>query len=279
MRVQLTKVLTGLSVISALCFLGDAPPAFAAPAPTCAAAIYSSGSNYCSLSAGQTITFVLKAGNGGRGGDGGMGGMGLSSGAPGGIGGAGGTGGSGGSGAKTSFTYTNTTGSTITLRFNIGVDGSAGTNGLTGGLATPGGNGGNGGDGTETAVLEGLTPIAQTSPGLGGFGGTGGSPGTAGTSIGGFMFINGTPGAAGVNGSSGADGTGGTLSTSVAESPNAEITLVSSAPVSTTPATNEESNALAVTGIAQDSALRTIFFAAVSLLAGWVLLRRRQTKD
>lgn len=176
MRVQLTKVLTGLSVISALCFLGDAPPAFAAPAPTCAAAIYSSGSNYCSLSAGQTITFVLKAGNGGRGGDGGMGGMGLSSGAPGGIGGAGGTGGSGGSGAKTSFTYTNTTGSTITLRFNIGVDGSAGTNGLTGGLATPGGNGGNGGDGTETAVLEGLTPIAQTSPGLGGFGGTGEVP-------------------------------------------------------------------------------------------------------
>jgi LPXTG-motif cell wall-anchored protein len=174
-------------------------------------------SGTCTVLAGETVNFNIKAANGGAGGAGGAGGNGASSTSfAGGPGGEGGLGGGGGAGTRIIGSYTNSTDTTVTLSFVVGSngsDGDAGANGVDGfGLAPDGGNGLDGFDGQEgspSILYEGEVGeeidvsrmIAGAQGGAGGLRGEGGKGGTGGTLLG--------LGTAGENGVDGLRGAGG----------------------------------------------------------------------
>ena len=193
--------------------------------PECALSSFTSDDS-CTVAAGETVAFTVVSGAGGSGGVGGAGGNGgigyQCTPANGGVGEGGGIGGLGGAGLLVSGTYTNATGSAVTLDVLVGANGangavggpgSAGANGTflsqTGGNGTDGTDGSDGQDGAASgiAVSGGSTIVTaggglKGTKGLKGTGGTGGAP---------------SPGCtAGTNGTRGANGTAGTLGTLVA---------------------------------------------------------------
>lgn len=180
---------------------------------TCATTATFTASGTCTVLAGEVINFGLKGGDGGLGGTGGAGGNGGPVLVPfvlGGIGGAGGLEGGRGAGAQIIGSYTNSTGATVTLTFDIGVkgiDGSAGSAGSNGSAGDPASNGqdgtdgGNGTTGTETVLRIDSSVIAAAEGGAGGTGGKGGKGGTGASGS-----TPGLNGAAGENGLKGANG-------------------------------------------------------------------------
>ncbi len=139
-------------------------------------------------------------------------------------------------------TYTNSSGSTQTLTFTLGINGStgaAGTDGTAGSSANPNGvtgtsgNGGLGGNGgSDTTITVGGTTIASALGGNGGNGGNGGAGGQGGQG----SSSTGANGTSGTNGSAGSNGTGGNVSTTNSEAPSAQITVTAYVPPAVTPA-------------------------------------------
>ncbi len=217
------KSLAALAFGAALVSAFVAVPAHATPASNCA--VSASFTGYCLLQPGDTITGVLKAGNGGAGGIGGAGGdayLRVHLGAMMGFGGA------GGAGAKIPYSYTNSSGAVMTINFAVGSNGTAGTNGTAGSVGTIGSqngtNGSNATDGTDgtATLLEDVNSVAlfTANPGTKGTGGTGGTGAT--TSADGVAGVNGTPGTAGA---------GSSISTTGNEQPFASIVTVGAASV------------------------------------------------
>jgi hypothetical protein len=209
------RTVVGLAVGVCLSALAAAPPSHAGlvPASPCSDATFTS-SGSCTLEAGESITFVVKGGNGGVGGQGGAGGTGgmYTQVIPfpltyyGGAGGAGGAGGLGGPGAKVTGTYTNTTGSIVTLNVVVGTDGAAGatgTVGAPGGVAPNGGGAGGAGlpgqDGGASSIAESGSSSPFVVSAGGGSGGPGGGGGDGGNPA--SMGGNGTPGNPGTDNS------------------------------------------------------------------------------
>lgn len=171
---------------------------------TCASTGAFSSSGTCTVLPGETISFTIKGGNGGPGGNGGQGGKGgdsfnyydgndmvppsICKGEPASVGA---TGGLGGAGAKVSGSYTNNSGSTVTLTVTVGANGTAGANGTNGAAGAnsvssapgndgqPGTNGVDGLAGTATQIVSG-TVIAAAGGGSGGMGGQGSFGGAGG---------------------------------------------------------------------------------------------------
>ena len=188
------KFMAGVSagILTAAVGLISAPTAWAAPAPACAPATYSDpGSvNYCTVAPGESITLIVKSGNGEAGGAGGdSGGNGL-----------GGSGGIGGVGAKSTTVYTNSGVNPVVLELTVATSNGSGTAGFAGD------------DGTD-----GVSISVNGDPGLnGGDGGAGGCDGGNG-GIGGSGFDAG--GSAGGDGGAGGAGGDGTTSSVVTDDP------------------------------------------------------------
>ncbi len=235
------KTLVSVTVATAMLTLFSSAPAQAIPAANCAVTASINGT--CFLQPGDTVAGFLKAANGGPGGAGGNGGSSFSGGF---VGGTGGAGAEGGAGAKIPFSYTNTSGSVMTLNFVVGFDGAPGPfgnhgiNGVPAGQndGTDGGNGAPGADGTAT-VLEGLNSAAlfTANPGTAGTGGTGGTGATGSAD-----------GTNGVNGVAGTAGSGSTVATTSSELPFASITFIGIPVVESTP-TPAPAPVLAETGL------------------------------
>lgn len=214
--------IAALLAASGLAVVGPVAPAGAVSGGTCAAISTFTVSLTCTVVAGETITFVVKGGNGSTAGDGGAGGagggrVGIDPGdpyQPGGAGGAGGVGGAGGAGAKVTGTWTNTTGATVTLTLTVGTtagvfpepNGAPGTPGSDSSGPPPAGgtgqNGRNGVAGGASKIELNGTQIVFAGGGTGGQGGTGGGGGGGGQLLG--PGSNGSPGTAGAAGISGA---------------------------------------------------------------------------
>jgi hypothetical protein len=264
------KSLVTATVATALLTLFAAAPAQATPAANCAVSASFIGS--CLLQPGDTVTGFLKAGNGGPGGAGGNGGSSFTGGF---VGGTGGVGAEGGAGAKIPFSYTNTSGSVITLNFSVGSNGAPGPfgfDGINGTIGSPDGtnasNGAPGADGTST-VLEGLNSVAlfTANPGTGGTAGTGGTGASTST--------NGTDG---VNGVAGTAGSGSTVATTSSELPFASITFAGIPVVDPTPTpTPTLAPTLAETGLNYqlESGTGILMGTLIALGSLALILRRR----
>lgn len=216
----------GASALVATAFVGTGAAPAAAETGTCVSIgmfTVSGGVGGCTVLPGETVTVIVKAGNGGAGGIGGFGGVGgdgcfSNTVNPGGVGGIGGAGGLAGAGAKVTGTWTNTTGATVTVSVLMGSDGEEGLAGTDGEGGTdapcPGTNaGGTSGDGGEAAtfgdagfatrvLLDSLDIDAL--PGTGGLGGGGGGGGGGGS--GAAPASPGNPGGIGTPGLDGAAG-------------------------------------------------------------------------
>ena len=179
---------------------------------TCVTTGIFTASGTCTVLAGEVVNFSFKGARGGLGGYGGYGGNGgavIDPFVPGGRGGAGGQGGEGGVAALIYGSYANSTDATVTLTFDIGVQGSDGTAGVDGrsGSGVPASNGqdgtdgGNGTAGTESVLRIDSSVIASAQGGAGGTGGTGGKGGTG--ASGSTPGLNGAPGEMGLKGANG----------------------------------------------------------------------------
>lgn len=163
---------------------------------TCADVGSFSVSGSCTVLDGETVDFVIvggTGGNGGAGGDGGAGGAGWEDtySVPGSSGGSGGPGGTGGLGAKVTGSYSNSTGSTVTLTLTVGAHGDDGANGnpgaagtdatgpgfVSGGSGTPGEDGAPGKDGADSMIEIGAVTVVKAGGGTAGLGGGGGAAG------------------------------------------------------------------------------------------------------
>lgn len=136
-RRRVASVLAASSLLVAGLVLGSPVSPASAAVGTCLATGTFTANGSCTVLSGETVVFVVKAANGGRGGSGGPGGAGGtgwtgSAIVAGGAGGAGGSGGAGGAGAKVTGTYTNTSGSTVSLNLTVLSSGSAGADGPAG---------------------------------------------------------------------------------------------------------------------------------------------------
>lgn len=180
----------------------------------------------CEVAPGETVQFLVVGGDGGAGGIGGSGADGCpaSDNSPGGTGGVGGLGGLGGAGAAVQGSYTNTTGSTVTLEVVAGTHGADGLmgsisvafclglavvapaafDGNDGGDGTAGSMGQDGGDSGIYVVVPHNAPVPLVVA-RGGNGGTGGAGGTGGQGgrVGGAQANNGFNGFDGVDGADG----------------------------------------------------------------------------
>jgi hypothetical protein len=259
------KSLAAVTLSVSLVSVFSAVPAQARPAEDCIVSLSFDGS--CLLQPGMTITGVLKAGNGGPGGFGGNGGNAFTGGF---LGGLGGVGGVGGAGAKIPYTYTNTSGSTMTLTFAIGVNGAPGVVGVDGAngvseivsYGLDGIAGSAGGSGVSTFVESNSVALFLANQGTGGEGGTGGTGGTD---------TNGVNGISGAVGTAGADSS---LDTTWLEDPFASIVFVGVPSVDPVP---DPAPTLAVTGQNPQQDLGTGILAGLLLALGasGLVLRRR----
>jgi hypothetical protein len=245
-----------------------AVPAQATPALDCV--VSSSFDGFCLLQPGATITGELKAGNGGAGGIGGAGGDAYLR-----VHGGGmmGFGGNGGVGAKIPYSYTNTSGTVMTIHFAVGTNGTAGANGTAGSVGTissqNGTNGSNALDGTDgtATIIEDSNSIAlfTANPGTKGTGGTGGTGATT--------SADGVPG---VRGTAGTAGAGSSITTTGNEQPFSSILTVGvAAPTTPTPT-------LAATGQNGQDTLTVGLVGSLMIAMGisvLYILRRKSLRD